>query len=81
MDKIAKTLDAQEPGRSVLSVLLDHPDIRVRASAGAYLVNLMPEQAVPVLREIDVREGGNSADLTAHWAILKWDLKQKAGKK
>jgi hypothetical protein len=81
MNQIAKTLDAQEPGRSVLSVLLEHPDIRVRASAGTYLVDLMPEQVVPVLRKIDERQGGKSADFTAHWALLDWELKQKAGTK
>lgn len=80
MNKMANALDATINGRAALAVLLDHPDYRVRATAGAYLliVNLMPERVVPILREIDERSEGRSADFTAHWALLDWDLKQKA---
>ena len=80
MNDIANALDATSNGRAALAVLLDHPDYRVRATAGAYLliVNLMPERVVPILREIDERSEGRSADFTAHWALLDWDLKQKA---
>src|ERR1700730_9642988 len=38
---IADALDAIGSGRAALTVLLDHPDAGVRASAGAYLINLM----------------------------------------
>ena len=80
MNDIANALDATSTGRAALATLLDHPDERVRASAGAYLliVNLMPERVVPVLREIDERSEGRSAHFTAHWALLDWELKQKA---
>lgn len=82
MNEIANALDATSDGRTALAPLLDHPDERVRASAGAYLliVNLMPERVVPILREIDERSEGRSADFTAHWALLDWELKQKARK-
>ena len=36
MNRIADSLDAIRPGRASLAVLLDDPDARVRASAGAY---------------------------------------------
>jgi hypothetical protein len=75
---IVKTLDGIGSGRAALAVLLDHPDTGVRASAAAYLVDLMPDRVVPILREIDQKEGGSSADFTAHWALLDWELKQKA---
>jgi hypothetical protein len=78
MNEIANALDAIGPGRAALAVLLDDPDARVRASAAAYLVDLMPDRVVPILREIDQKEGGKSADFTAHWALLDWELKQKA---
>jgi DnaJ-domain-containing protein 1 len=80
MNKMANALDATGNGRAALAVLLDHPDDRVRATACAYLliVNLMPERVVPILREIDERSEGRSADFTAHWALLDWELKQKA---
>jgi hypothetical protein len=80
MNEIAAALDETSCGRAAHAVLLDHPDIRVRASAGAYLliVNLMLERVVPILRQIEEREGGTSADFTAHWALLDWELKQKA---
>jgi len=82
MNEIASRLDATGSGRAILAVLLDHPDARVRASAGAYLliVNLMPERVLPVLREIEEKEKGNSAYFTAHWALLGWELEGKHGK-
>ena len=80
MNEIATALDVLGSGRATLAVLLDDSDERVRASAGAYLlsVNLMPERIVPILREIDERNEGRTADFTAHWALLDWELKQKA---
>ncbi len=78
MNEIVNALDGIGSGRAALAVLLDHPDTGVRASAAAYLVDLMPDRVVPLLREIDQKEGGSSADFTAHWALLDWELKQKA---
>ena len=80
MNEIATALDATDHGRAALAVLLDDYDERVRASAGSYLLilNLMPERVVPILREIDQTNQGASADFTAHWALLDWELKQKA---
>ena len=75
---IVETLDTIGSGRAALAVLLDHPDAGVRASAGAFLINLMPDRALPVLREIEEKNGSNSAYFKAHWAVLDWDLKQKA---
>ena len=83
MDEIAKTLDAIGPGRAALAGLLDHSDDRVRASAGAYLlsVGLMPERVLPVLHQIEDKGLGDSADFTAHWAILHWEREGKYGVK
>jgi hypothetical protein len=80
MNDIAAALDATSQGRSALAQLLDNADSRIRASAGAYLLirNLMPERVVPVLRAIDQRNEGRSADFTAHRALLDWELRQKA---
>jgi hypothetical protein len=80
MNEVAAALDATSQGRSALGELLSHSNPRVRASAGAYLLikNLLPERVVPVLRAIDERNEGNRADFTAHWALLDWELKQKA---
>lgn len=80
MNTIANALDESRPGRAALAVLLDHPKDSVRATAGAYLVDLMPDRVVPILREIDQRDEGSSADFTAHWALRGWELKQKAEK-
>lgn len=76
-DAIAKALDTIGSGRVALARLLDHFDVGVRASAAAQLVDLMPERAVPILREIDEQNDGSSADFTAHWALLAWELKGK----
>ncbi len=72
MNDIAAALDRTSQGRSVLSELLEHSDVRVRASAGAYLLikDLLPERVVPVLRAIDERKMGKSADFTAHGRSL-----------
>ena len=78
---IVNALDGLDSGRANLSELLDHPDTGVRASAGAYLTNLMPERVIPILRAIEVKEEGLSADFTAHWVLLDWELKQKAAAK
>ncbi|HML06640.1 MAG TPA: hypothetical protein VK430_00730 [Xanthobacteraceae bacterium] len=85
MNEIANALDAsgtdaRGSGRAVLAVLLDHPDARVRASAGAYLINLMPDRVLPILREVREKEHANSAHFTAHWAIRGWELDGSRGK-
>jgi hypothetical protein len=83
MNEIANALDAIGPGRTVLAALLNHSDDRVRASAGAYLliVGLMPERVLPVLHEIEDKGLGDSADFTAHWAIVGWEREGKYGVK
>ena len=83
MNEIADALDAIGPGRVALAGLLDRPDDRVRASAGAYLliVGLMPERVLSVLHEIEDKGRGDSADFTAHWAILGWEREGKYGVK
>ncbi len=75
---IVETLETAGSGRGALAVLLDHPDAGVRASAGTFLINLMPDRVLPILREIEEKSGGNRAYFKAHWALLDWELKQKA---
>jgi|SRR5579862_1415771 len=48
MNDIAESLDSIDRGRTALTELLDHPDDRVRAKAGAYLMALMPERGRPI---------------------------------
>jgi hypothetical protein len=43
----------ESSGSSAFTALLDHPDARVRASAGAFLLRSMPDRVVPILREIE----------------------------
>ena len=74
---IALQLDATGSGRVALAVLLDHADAGIRASAGAHLVDLMPDRVLPILREIEENEHANSAHFTAHWAILGWEREGK----
>jgi hypothetical protein len=76
-DEVAEALDAIGSGRAALAVLLDHNDARVRAFAGAYLIELIPERVVPILREIEVRTASNSAASTAHWTLLRWEREGK----
>lgn len=68
---IVAALDALAPqGRLRLAKLLDHPNVGVRASAGAHLLNanLMRERVVPILQEIE-KNDDDSAGWTAFWAL------------
>jgi hypothetical protein len=80
-DAIVNTLDALGSGRKVLAVLLDHSDPRVRASAGAYLIKLMPERVIPILRDIEKKEHANSAHFTAYWTVQRWELEGRRAAK
>lgn len=78
LDKIVLNLNKIGAGRASLDVLFDSPDAGVRAAAGAYLIDLMPERVIPMLRDIDDAGGGKSADFGAHWTLLAWELEQKS---
>lgn len=78
MDAIVLALHAVHPGRAAMTALFDHPSAGVRASAGAYLIDLMPDRVVPLLKEIDEKSDGSSASFTAHWALLAWRLDKKS---
>jgi hypothetical protein len=78
MDAIVKALDRIGSGRAALAVLLDHPDPGVRALAGAYLIDLMPDRVGPVLRQIEENASGRSAGFRAHWALLAWQREGKS---
>jgi hypothetical protein len=71
-------LNAIFPGRSALTAFFDHPNAGVRASAGAYLIDLMPDRVVSLLSEIDEKSDGSSASFTAHWALLAWKTDKKS---
>ncbi len=77
-DAIVKALDAIGAGRVALGVLLDHPDAGVRALAGAYLIDLMPDRVVPILRDIEQTEHCNSAHFRADFAVLGWERQRKS---
>jgi hypothetical protein len=80
MDGIVLALDAIGSGRAALAVLLDHADPGVRALAAVYLIDLMPERIVPMLRQIEEEEEmrGRSARFRAHWTLLAWELDGKS---
>jgi hypothetical protein len=78
MDAMVKALDAIGPGRAALAVLLDKPDPGVRALAGAYLIDLLPERVGPILRQIEDEARGRSAGFRAHWALLAWQREGKS---
>jgi hypothetical protein len=73
MDSIVEALDQTRRGRAALGILLDDPRMGVRAAAGAYLIDLDPERVVPILKAIDEKGGGKSADFGAHWTLLAWE--------
>jgi hypothetical protein len=78
MDEIVIALNAIGSGRAALAVLLDHPDAGVRALAGFYLIDLLPERVVPILHQIEEKKDASSALFRAHWALLGWELEGKS---
>jgi hypothetical protein len=77
-DAIVKALDTIGRGRAALAVLLDHPDPGVRALAGAYLIDLLPERVCPILHQVEEEARGRSAGFRAHWALLAWERERKS---
>jgi hypothetical protein len=78
MDAVVQALDKVGRGRAALDALFESPDARVRGTAAAYLIDLVPERAVPLLGEIEESEHANSAHFNAHWALLAWELERKS---
>jgi len=70
---IANALEATGSGRAALAVLLDNADNRVRAFAGVYLIDSMPDRVLPILRDIEEKEHGNNAHFNAHCGVLGWE--------
>jgi hypothetical protein len=77
-DAIVKALDRTGSGRAALAVLLDHRDPGVRALAGVYLIDLLPERVSPILRQVEEEARGRSAGFRAHWALLAWQREGKS---
>lgn len=78
MYDIVQELDAIPPGRRpALAPLLDNPHPGVRASAGTWLHGIMPERALPVLREVAETELGASAGFTAGLALAREESKSE----
>jgi hypothetical protein len=76
-EAIVKTLDGIGTNRAPLAVLLENPDVGVRAWAGACLINLQPDRVIPILREIEEKEFANGAHFTAFFALLRWEREGK----
>jgi hypothetical protein len=72
-EAMVKALERTPAGRAPLAVLLDHPDATVRAWAGACLMYVLPDRAIPILREIMETERANCAHFTAYFALLRWE--------
>lgn len=78
MDAVVQALDKVGRGRAALDTLFESQDARVRGAAAAYLIDSVPERAIPLLREIEENEDANSAHFNAHWALLAWKLDKKS---
>jgi hypothetical protein len=78
MDAIVKALHTIGSGRAALVVLLDHPNAGLRAWAGEYLIDLMPQRVVPILRQIELKGDGSNASFGAHWTLLTWEREGKS---
>jgi hypothetical protein len=67
--EIAEALDAIPPGRrSALVPFLDNANRGVQAAAAVHLKAILPERAIPILKEIKAKDHG-SAGWSAFWAL------------
>lgn len=66
VDRAAKGLDLLfgPEGRLALVPLLDDPDLSISVFAAGYLIKIMPERALAVLKDIEVR-GPTEVRMTA----------------
>jgi len=78
IDAVVQALDKVGRGRAALDALFESPDARVRGTPAAYLIDLVPERAIPLLGEIEESEHANSAHFNAHWALLAWQRERKS---
>jgi len=75
---IAHTLDGVGAGRRrELDKFLDDPHLDVRAMAAASLPDIMPDRAIPVLKEIQETAPGTSAGNVAFTTLTMWEGRQK----
>lgn len=74
--RIVAILDAVDPQRQHLVPLLEHPLPDVRACAAAYLMKVMPERALSVLRAIHDSYRGFNAGWTAFFVLNMHDVEQ-----
>jgi hypothetical protein len=74
---IVDKLETIGAGRNALAGLLDDPDPIVQASAGTFLIGIMPDRVIPILRTIEQNERGKSAGSTAGWALAHWKAETK----
>jgi hypothetical protein len=77
MRDIISLLDAIEPSRASLVVLLDHPNDMVRVCAGEYSIVSIPERVVPVLRAIEQKDERREAYMRASLVLFPWDWEQR----
>jgi hypothetical protein len=74
---IVDKLDTIGPGRVALEGLLDDPDPVIQASAAAFLIQIMPDRVVPILRAIEQNERGKGISVRAGWALSSWEIETK----
>jgi Domain of unknown function (DUF2019) len=70
---IVQVLDTLDPDRTALTALLDHPDAGVRGAAAAFLLAMMPERVIPILRDIEEKQRGSSPGFSASFTLARWE--------
>ena len=78
MDEIVVALSAIAPGRTLLVPLLEHDEARIRVFAGRYLIDLMPDRVIPILKKIDEDGDGSSDGFAAFLVLQAWEVEHGA---
>ncbi len=75
-DQIVIALERIGAGRTALTGLLDHEDDGIRALAGTYLIDLMPDRVVPLLQNIEARRDGSNPCMRSGVALMGWQYQK-----
>ncbi len=77
--RVVKALDALGSGyRAALIPLLDSEDVEIRVMAANYLIKIIPERALALMREID-KKGSGSTSMFAMTMLFAYERGENIG--
>jgi hypothetical protein len=72
---IVQALAVSAAGTRDLKPLLDDPDPAIRISAAIFLIELIPDVVLPMLRAVDVKKDGFGPTRAARFELARYEEK------